>query len=322
MSLATSLLVCAALTATPARSPKLELGQARFAQGDIDGALKVLDAAAVESQDPAVLEKVQLLRGQCFAARQDFARAEEAFEHALESGPLATLDPARVDPAVVRLLDAVRSKLVGTLVVYARPEGAAVTLNVDGKKQEAPASVSLPIGRHTVEWWAGGTKGSSEVLVYPRRETEVVVALAGSDRGPPVERVPTVFGDFRGALEVASDARLPWQGGVDFGGGFESGPVRLSLLARLFPYFGVSPRAAFVVPVWDRLSVFLELEVPVWFRGGGIAVGMGGGAGVEYHLWKSFGVFGQVGGEHLFLNPGRIDDTHFVASGGVRLRPP
>ena len=26
--------------------------------------------------------------------------------------------------------------------------------------------------------------------------------------------------------------------------------------------------------------------------------------------------------EHLFLNPGRIDDTHFVSTLGVRLRPP
>ncbi len=324
MPFAAAVLVALSVAASPApapRSAKLEQGQARFAQGDIDGALKALDAAAVESQDPSVLERVHLLRGQCFAARQDFARAEDAFELALDSGPLASLDPARVDPSVVKLLDAVRGRLAGTLTVRSVPDGAVV--RVDGKRQVTPAALVLPIGKHQVEWSAGFERGGTEALVYPRRETQVVVAVAMRDGAPaPVERFPTVFGEFKGSLEIASDERVPWQSGVDFGGGFESGPVRLTLMARLFPYFGVMPRAAFVVPVWDRLSVFLDLGAPLWFRGGGVAVGLGGGAGVEYHLWRAFGVYLQVGGEHLFLNPGRIDDTHFVSSLGVRLRPP
>jgi tetratricopeptide (TPR) repeat protein len=77
------------------KGTRFEQGQKLYNQGDVEAALKLLDAAAQEEKDPAVLETVHLLRGQCFSARQDFVRAEDAFALALESNPDTSLDPAR-----------------------------------------------------------------------------------------------------------------------------------------------------------------------------------------------------------------------------------
>src|SRR5262249_29388504 len=64
---------------------KLEQGQRAFNEGQLDAALKLLDAAAAEGGEAATVEKVQLLRGQCLAARADFSKAEEAFAFALDA---------------------------------------------------------------------------------------------------------------------------------------------------------------------------------------------------------------------------------------------
>src|SRR4051812_40883460 len=102
--------------AGPAKGTRLDQAQKAFTSGDYDGALKLLDPMQ-EASDTATLEKVQLLRAQCFAAQQNFARAEDAFTQALEANPEASLDPARVDPSVVKVLDSLRARLSGELVV-------------------------------------------------------------------------------------------------------------------------------------------------------------------------------------------------------------
>src|SRR4051812_11238020 len=89
---------------------RLEQGQRAFSEGQLDVALKLLDGAAAEGGDAATVEKIQLLRGQCLAARQDFAKAEEAFALALDANPEASLDPGKVDPAVVKLLESMRAR--------------------------------------------------------------------------------------------------------------------------------------------------------------------------------------------------------------------
>ena len=136
--------------------PRLEQGQKLFAQGDFDAALKMLDAAAIEGGEPATLEKVQLLRAQCLAARQDFARAEEAFALALDANPETTLDPTRVDPTVVRILESVRARLTGSLVIGSNPPGARPVM--DGKEIGlAPQTIAAPAGKHKLEaQWGDG----------------------------------------------------------------------------------------------------------------------------------------------------------------------
>src|SRR5262245_58580048 len=133
LPLAVSLALWLSAPAAPPPKPaptKLEQGQKAFAEGQFDAALKALDAAAQESSDPATLERVHLLRGQCFAARHDFTKAEDAFAAALLANPEGALDPGKVDPSVVKLLESMRARSSGTLSFMSSPDNAGVF--VDG----------------------------------------------------------------------------------------------------------------------------------------------------------------------------------------------
>lgn len=337
-----SLLALLFVAAPGARAPKaeaakvegtkLEQGQKLFASGDFEGALKALDAAAQDSHDDAELEKIHLLRAQCFAARQEFAKAEDAFTHALEANPEASLDPARVDPTVVKLLDAVRNRLSGTLVLGSTPAGAAVT--VDGKAAgAAPRSQVVPVGRHKLEArWADGPAVASEVVVRPGRESRVewVQGPVTQLPPPPCPEVPVgprprplrVFGDVRGGVEVPSNAGAYVAGGFELGGGAEVSWFRFGLWAKLFPNFGLVPRASFAVPVHERVNVVLELGVPLQFLPTGLGVGLWGTGGAEVYPLPWLGLWAAVGARHYFEWPGRNDPTAFTATGGVRLRMP
>ena len=312
--------------------PRLDVGIRAFNQGDFEGALRALDQAALEGGDPATLEKVHLLRAQCFAARQDFVRTEEAFALALESNPDASLDPARVDPTLVKLLEAVRARLTGTLIVNSTPDGAGLFL--DGKNAGVtPQTLQAPIGHHKLELrWGEGPMSPLEVQVRPRKEIRIEWVQAAAPPavvGPekPEARPIRPFGDLRFTFEVPATPQAPITYGLDLGGGFEVGYFRAGLWARMYPYFGVVPRGQFVLPVIDQVSVLLEAEVPVLFESPsqnsptGIALGIGGAGGAEFSPTKWFVAFLQIGGQHLFLTP-RNDPTHFVATVGARLRLP
>lgn len=323
-------LVALLLTAPVSRlargeGPKLEQGQKLFTQGDVDGALKMLDAAAAEGGDPATLEKVQLLRAQCLAARQDFGRAEEAFALALEANPETTLDPTRVDPTVVKLLESVRTRLTGTLVVGSTPPGALLLL--DGKGAGlAPQTIAVPAGKHKLEArWGDGPLQAMELQVRPRREMRVEWVQGGSALGEGAglltPRPIRPFGDLRGVFEAASSG-APVSGGLELGGGFEASWFRLGLFARLFPYFGVTPRFQLALPVLDSVNVLLEVSLPLSFLPTGFGIGLGGGGGAEYYPLKWLGGYVLIGGRHHFLWPQRNDPTAFTATAGVRLRVP
>jgi len=314
-----------AISVAAPKLTRLEWGQKLFREGDFDGALRVLDGAVSEGGDNSTMEKVHLLRARCFAARQDFSHAEEALAHALDFNPAAELDPAKVDPTLVKMLDAVRKRLTGTVQAASQPPGAK--LKVDGKDSgEAPRAVEISVGKHTVAaQWGDGPETSAQVLVPPHRDVYVsFVQGEGSGGGPvtlPQDKKWHILGDLRGSLEVPSVQNAPLRYGLELGAGLERGFFRLGLSVRLFPYFGVTPRGALVVPVMDKLSVYLEVSLPVWFLANGIGLGVEGAGGAEFHFLKWFGVYGQVGGEHLFLYP-YLDPTRFVATAGVRLRVP
>ncbi len=320
-----ALLLTAPATKPPrVEAPKLEQGQKLFNQGDFDGALKALDAAAVEGGDPATLEKVQLLRAQCLAARQDFARAEEAFALALDANPDTTLDPTRVDPTVVRLLESVRARLTGSLIIDSTPPGA--TLMLDGKLAgAAPQTIAAPAGKHKLEArWGEGALQALELQVRPRRETRVEwVQGAAAPVGNGVQLEPRPirpFGDLRGMIEPATSGYV--SGGLELGGGIELSWFRIGLFARLFPYFGVTPRFQLALPVLESMNVLLEVALPLSFLQDGLGLGIGGGGGAEYYFLKWIGAYVLIGGRHHFLWPGRNDDTAFTATAGVRLRVP
>ncbi|MBL8933909.1 MAG: PEGA domain-containing protein [Archangium sp.] len=323
-------LLSLALAGSPASTGKgtrFEQGQKLFNQGDFEGALKQLDGAAQDERDPAVLEKVHLLRGQCFSARQDFIRAEDAFALALESNPDASLDPARVDPTVVKLLDAVRVRLTATLIVNSTPPGASLFL--DSKNAGVtPQTVQAPIGKHRLEArWGDGPMTPVDLVIRPKKEIRLEFVQG---QAPPPVLVPIQpeqkalrgYGDVRGVLDASAVAGIPPTGAMELGGGFEWGYLRLGLYARFPAYFGVIPRGAFVVPVLPRFNVFIEAHLPLLFRNGGVGFGIGGAGGGEFLILPWLGAFAQIGGQHLFINPMRGDPTTFTATGGVRLRVP
>ncbi len=320
--------VLAAPGAPAAKASRLELGVRFFNQGEFDVALKHLDAAAVEAGDAATLEKIHLLRAQAFAARQDFARAEEAFSLALEANPDASLDPARVDPTLVKMLDSVRGRLTGTLVLGSTPPGARITL--DQKPVGlAPQTLSVTVGKHHLEaQWGESPPSAKDVQIRPKKELQVewvqgAVEKVATVAPKPLERPLRPFGDLRGVLEVPANAAATVTGGLELGGGFELSYFRVGLWARLFDFFGVVPRGAFVLPVLDQVNVFLEVQVPLWItRPGGFQLGLGGSGGAEYCLTNWLIVFAQVGGQHMIIRGARNDPTSFIATGGARLRLP
>lgn len=323
------LVLSLALSGAPSagKGTRFEQGQKLYNQGDVEAALKLLDVAAQEERDPAVLEKVHLLRGQCFSARQDFVRAEDAFALALESNPDASLDPARVDPTVVKLLDAVRTRLTATLIVNSSPPGASLFL--DSKNAGVtPQTVQAPIGRHRLEArWGDGPMTPLELVFKPKKEVRVEFVQG---QAPPPQLVPMQpdqkpirpFADARGLVDVPPTVGSAPTGGIDLGGGIEFSVFRVGLHVRLFPNFGVIPRAAWVVPLIPKLNFFLEAQMPLLFRNGGVGFGLGGIAGGEFWPMPWFGAFVGVGGQHLFVNVMRADNTTFHAAGGVRLRLP
>ncbi|MCU0698540.1 MAG: tetratricopeptide repeat protein [Myxococcaceae bacterium] len=331
-----TILVCLSLAGTPAtattKGTRFEQGQRLFNQGDFEAALKQLDAAAQEERDPAVLERLHLLRGQAFSARQDFVKAEDAFSLALDANPEASLDPARVDPTVVKLLESVRARLTGTLVVNATPPGASLFL--DGKALgPAPQTVQAAIGRHKVEARFGDqVVPAVEVLLKARREVRVEF-VQGTPPPPvvvappptaPEEKPVRAMGEVRGVFEVPPKPGAEAAGALELGGGLDSKYFRGGVALRVFPYFGVVPRIALVVPAIGHLQAFVEVQVPIWLTrpSGGLGVGVGAAAGAEYWLVPFVAVFAQVGGHYLFVNPMRGDSAALVASGGVRLRGP
>ncbi len=310
------------LAAAPAKGTRLEQGQKAFADGDYAVALRALDAAVVEGSD---LEKVQLLRAQCFAAQQDFGHAEEAFGYALEANPEASLDPTRVDPSVVKVLDGLRARTRGIVTIRSTPAGAQLML--DGKSiGAAPLEATTVIGRHRLEAkWPTGAGVASEVLVRPRRETyvEYVQGAATVTNNPaPLEREPSLihpFGEARGSMEAGGGII----GGLELGGGVELKFFRVGLDLRVAPFFGLDLRLGVVVPLLDVVSLFVEAEVPVIFPSAYSAVAIGGDGGVEWHPLRFLGFFLALGGRHYFpLESPFLNTDRVILSGGIRARVP
>jgi hypothetical protein len=321
-------LLAVLLLASPgkgARPPesRLEQGQRLFTSGEVEASLRVLDAAAAEGGDDATLERVHLLRARCFAARQDFGHAEEAFALALESNPEAALDPTRVDPTVVKLLDATRARLQGTVAVASHPAGAEVT--VDGQPAgAAPLSLPLGVGRHRLEVrWPEGGLAAAEVQVRPRRELRVEyvragpAGLAGRRLGP--------IADFRFAPEFSLTPMVYPVFPLELAVGLEVSHFRVTVAVRVAPGLALTPRLAFALPVLERLGVVLELGMPALLEPVDAdplkALGIAAGVGVEYLPLSWLGAFAMVGARYYLKRPAN-DAAALTATAGLRLRLP
>jgi hypothetical protein len=117
--------------------------------GDFEGALALLETAATQTPRGPDLARIHLLRGQCFGALRQTDKARGAFSLALEQDPELELDPQRVDPSLVALLNGVRSQMKGTLQVQADEAGAEVIID-DRPTGFVPLDIPVQIGRHRV----------------------------------------------------------------------------------------------------------------------------------------------------------------------------
>lgn len=309
---------------------KLQAAQAEFKGGDFQRALKTLDAAVAQPAPDRVLSEIHLLRGQCFAALQEFPAAEIAFGKALEYDPEASLDPAKVDPKVVRMVDNLRLVMQGDLRVRTDPAGASVKL--DGKPLgAAPVKSSVPIGRHSLEAITqdGKKTAREEVVIHSRRSTEVDLALR---EGGPAHKVDAPaapspsppralyrpFADLRTVFAPVSSYDVV---GFEVGGGFEYEFFRGSVHANVYPSFGFTPRMALSVPVVEPVHVYVSVEVPLLFSSP-VAFGLGGAGGLEYLFTRVVGAFAEIGARHFFAGNGEADPNRLVIEAGLRLRIP
>lgn len=325
--LLSTLLVLSAAPASRTPKARIQAAQAELNQGDFQGALRILDAALESTRDGALLAQMHLLRGEAYAAMRDLPAAEKALAEALEHDPEATLDPNRVDPALVSMLSGLRERLKGTLEVAAdRPN---VRITVDGKALgTAPVRTQLGLGRHRVEGRTadGRAASSDDVVVYHRRTARVALVMkdlpaaarAGASGGPVLFGFGKPFADLRLQLDP-----FQWNEGVgiEVGGGLQSQFLRLGLNLRVFPQFGFDLRGAFVVPLRESTRAFIELELPFLFGGStGIAFALGGAGGIDYEVNRWLVVFGQVGARHFFF--GVAEPNRLTVQAGVRLGLP
>jgi len=161
-------LAVAAPVADGAGAADFAAAEPLFERGEFGLALRQLDLAASRATDPHLLGQVFLLRGRCAFALNDPAAAALAFGEALGHDPTLSLDPSRVLPSVVGLLERVRADLRGTLKVDTQPGGATVRL--DGRVVgAAPYEGLVGIGKHRVEAsWPGDVEPrAQEVVVHP-----------------------------------------------------------------------------------------------------------------------------------------------------------
>jgi hypothetical protein len=305
------------------------MGQSEFKRGDFLSALRILDAAAAEATDDQLLGQIHLVRGQCLAARQDFPGAEEAFSLALKHDPEVSLDPSRVDPDLVKTLERVRGRLRGELVVHANRTGAQVSMDRKSLGQ-VPLKSTVSIGKHAVEVRSlDGLYGAKQdVVVHYKKTTEVSAQLKelpaaprSTDTGEVIgpEDYIRPFADIRGTLDpIASSKNF----GFEVGGGLEYRHLRASANAILYPDFGIDFRGALNVPVADRFSAYISLEMPIVFAGS-VQFGLGGAGGLEYDVTRWFDPFFEVGVRHFFTGLGPDEDANrLVLQFGARLKVP
>lgn len=338
-----ALLLLAAPPAAKAAEPgagKLAAGEAAFGKGEFDKAIAQLDLAVKEAERAgadAMLARIHLLRGQCFAGMSNDAKASEAFVKALESDPAAALDPSAVRPSTIALLDKARAEARGEL--RATGDGPAEVYLDDQKLGPVPFSGPVGIGKHTVESKStdGRTSGKKEVLVHANRPAEVALTLQAPAIAPPP---PPPVDQPKGAggsvgLDYFADLRLAPQFRIDPGSGTTfTGELGVGVG---IPYVNVSAHAGFagknfaptvrltgrVPELFSVVGLHLSLDVPMVLVNGAFVVGVGGALGVDVAAAKWVEPFLDLGFRHYLAAAGVTTDTNSLhVALGARFRLP
>jgi len=345
MTLALPVLAALALAAAPpakaASEPgqaKLAAGEAAFGRGEFDKAVALLDQAVKEAekaQSDAMLARIHLVRGQCFAGMANDAAATEAFVKALESDPAAALDPAAVRPSTVALLDKARAEARGEL--RATGDGPAEVYLDDQKLGPVPFSGPVAIGKHQVESKGldGRSSGKREILVHANRTVEVALDLQvpAPPPPPPAEaEQPASSGvgvDYFADLRLAPQLRIEPGSGTTFAGELGVGVG--------IPYVNVSAHAGFagknfaatfrltgrLPELFSIVGLHLSVDVPTLLVNGAFVLGVGGSLGIDVAATRWVEPFLDLGFRHYLAAGGVTVDTNSLHVGlGARLRLP
>ena len=297
-----------------------------FANGDFEQAQKLFNAAAQRTNDEALLARIHLSRGECFGAMQEFDKTEAAFAKALEYDPEAKLDPARVLPTVVAILDGLRARLRGELHVTSDTPGTLLSL--DGQPAgAAPFRGPVPIGRHQVE--ARPPEGEKpiarEVLVRPRRTELVTFQFAKPGEGEPDGAAATRHAGVSPLFDLRTTIDpLPRPvPGVAFELGAGVGGRRwlVSAHATAAAAMALTLRGALRMPqLAGNLGAYASLDGVVFFAQPTVP-GVGASVGAAYELTPWAEGFAEVSGR--LLAESELFHTGYVLFGlGVRLRKP
>lgn len=312
--------------ALPAPAPSAEksyaAGRAAFGDGDFDGALRHLDRAAKNATDEALLARIHLARGECYAALQDYAQVEAAFAEALAHDPEAKLDPAQVLPAVVSLLDGLRDRLRGDLSVTAEPAGSALTL--DGRPLGvAPFTGKVPIGRHRLEARRANGKvlATGDVVVHLRKPQSIrLQPIPEPPPPPPVVVAPVREG---AGARLLVDVRLNFdpQGGLSIEAGAGAGARNwlafASFTAGALP--GVTLRGGVRLPeLLGPVGAYATLD-GVLFIGQPLFPGIGGALGVSWQATGWLEPYAEASGR-LMAPSERFQSRYVLLAAGLRLR--
>lgn len=323
-------------TVLAAGSPALErlftLGSAELRAGKFELALRHLQDVAQRTGDAKLLVRTQLTLAQCYAARRDFTHVEDSFARALVADPEAALDPELADPTLIALLEGVRHRNGGTLVV---PKAAnATVLVLDGAILPEPRFQGpLAVGRHRLTWRGAGPEKTQDFVLHvhesltleplalpapePRMDVPVAVAQPPSPRprAPPAPSSWRLLAEARGLYDVGHGGSAEvgvgagWRSffaawDVTYGGVFGT-TLRLGLDARsLLGPFGLEATV-------DGLAFF---PGPALF-GGGVTVG------VNMTVHPSAELFVEGSGR-LFESRAGVESRYLLLGAGVRLHFP
>lgn len=149
-------------------------GLVRLRLGKFRQALKVLKGASRKTSDPTTKAQIHLNMGLVYVVLRKKRKARRHFITALRLDPSVTLKRGEVKEKVVTMLEKIRAKIKGTLVVKADMPGARVL--VDGKEAgKAPLRALLSVGKYRVQVVSPDELFRLEAVVVVRSDDETRV---------------------------------------------------------------------------------------------------------------------------------------------------
>lgn len=342
-----SLLLAVALSAgaPAARAPEssLVLAEAAYGEGDFEKALKELESVVSAVSTDELLGRAHILEGQCHSAMEDFGKTEAAFAKALDHDPEIRLDPRRVPPTLVVLLDSLRARMTAELRLDSDHAGATAFL--DGKPVGAlPSKLKVPIGKHRIEVKSadGRFAESRESVFFPNRAYDWVLKLAELRAAHPtdlkgsVESLKAVASEELRGVRPNVDARamLDVGKGIGFevGAGISGQHLGVSAHVVLGGFIGGTVRGIVRLPrLLSLLGVYGSIDLPVFVvpdadrRGEGFAIAVGGSAGLELEAAPWVALFAELAGRKFVQIPpaaAQLPSSALLLGTGARLRLP